>query len=385
MVEAFLASRGFSVGAVDGIFTEETGWAIEVYQRLLNLPITGRIDENLLGHILAKNSGVPLKKTGNRGSEQRKEKARTIRQVQAYLKELGYYSSSIDGVPGPKTDLGLRLFQLDEGLMADGRIDKANLSRLKTAASAELNIPDTDTVLVLDIQKGLQRLGYFDGKGDGTYDVSTRRAIVRFYELSDIRDKRTLPSADLLRSIRARLDEQPEQVALVAAQQSERDLRQAMAQLPDFVQIAKAISYDQRFEVEKDIENTQRILRAAHSGLEQVESELGDIFIAKTKVCDLSDASISGLKVAVSGTEGDLEAGLNTILDKINYRINRISELYDLTDSLRIKNLLEDQKKSLLSHLVYMKDQGVSLRGSLSDLYNISDEIKQLHLIFCKG
>lgn len=73
-----------------------------------------------------------------------------VRMVQQRLKELGYYTISVDGIWGPKTLAGVKNFQRAKGLVADGivgaRTEKALGITLKSGSStpstssADLNL-----------------------------------------------------------------------------------------------------------------------------------------------------------------------------------------------------------------------------------------------------
>jgi len=60
-----------------------------------------------------------------------KPDARLVREVQSYLKDLGYNISAVDGQPGPKTRAAVRAFQSDVGLTVTGNIDGLLLKELR--------------------------------------------------------------------------------------------------------------------------------------------------------------------------------------------------------------------------------------------------------------
>jgi peptidoglycan hydrolase-like protein with peptidoglycan-binding domain len=55
----------------------------------------------------------------------------SARQVQTTLKAAGFYQGSIDGKIGPKTKEGIKSFQADNGLTADGIVGRATWAKLK--------------------------------------------------------------------------------------------------------------------------------------------------------------------------------------------------------------------------------------------------------------
>ena len=60
-----------------------------------------------------------------------------VRQLQTRLRSWGYYSGTIDGVYGAKTESAVRAFQKRNGLTADGIVGQ------KTAAALGLNLPSS--------------------------------------------------------------------------------------------------------------------------------------------------------------------------------------------------------------------------------------------------
>ena len=60
-----------------------------------------------------------------------------VRQLQTRLRSCGYYSGTVDGVYGAKTESAVRAFQKRNGLTADGIVGQ------KTAAALGLNLPSS--------------------------------------------------------------------------------------------------------------------------------------------------------------------------------------------------------------------------------------------------
>lgn len=57
-----------------------------------------------------------LSKMGSRGEE--------VRQIQQKLKNLGYFTSAVDGIYGTRTQTAVRNFQRDNGLAVDGIVSE---------------------------------------------------------------------------------------------------------------------------------------------------------------------------------------------------------------------------------------------------------------------
>ena len=60
-------------------------------------------------------------------------KGNDVREVQELLRDLGYYSRSIDGYFGKYTRRGALRFQREHGLKVDGIVGKITLKALQTA------------------------------------------------------------------------------------------------------------------------------------------------------------------------------------------------------------------------------------------------------------
>lgn len=86
-----------------------------------------------------------------------------IRIVQQRLKELGYYSITVDGIWGPKTLAGVKNFQRARGLVVDGivgsRTEKALGVTLKSGSSGNASVSNSDLNL-------LARAVYGEARGE---------------------------------------------------------------------------------------------------------------------------------------------------------------------------------------------------------------------------
>ena len=119
----------------------------------------------------------------------------TIRSVQAALKELGFYSGSVDGVAGPETEMAIIRFQRAARLAVTGRADETVLAKLHhaltpqarpqsgsaagTAGPAKEKAPPPDP-MVAAIQAALSDAAYGPLTADGVMGRRTSDAISRF-------------------------------------------------------------------------------------------------------------------------------------------------------------------------------------------------------------
>ena len=120
----------------------------------------------------------------------------TIRSVQTALKELGFYSGSLDGIVGPETKGAITRFEHAARLPVTGRADEVLLARLNhalspqtqarphgaavrtdTPAKATAPLPDP---MVAVIQQALSDAAYGPLTADGIMGARTVDAISRF-------------------------------------------------------------------------------------------------------------------------------------------------------------------------------------------------------------
>lgn len=71
---------------------------------------------------MAQSAAAELYKKGSSGA--------TVTEIQTRLKEWGYYSGTVDGVYGSKTEAAVRYFQSSNGLTADGQVGNQTLAAL---------------------------------------------------------------------------------------------------------------------------------------------------------------------------------------------------------------------------------------------------------------
>ncbi|MER9298517.1 peptidoglycan-binding protein [Mesorhizobium sp. M0621] len=137
-----------------------------------------------------------------------------VEQVQGILKDLDFYSGTVDGISGPNTRKAIQAYQQKVGLNASGEIDALLLDQLgatpKTASvvprpqprpdtpvavpvslqtnSGQANAEQTNTAQAPDarivkIQAGLKAFGNDDMQLDGVVGARTKSAIKEFQSL----------------------------------------------------------------------------------------------------------------------------------------------------------------------------------------------------------
>ena len=129
----------------------------------------------------------------------------TVQQVQGILKDLNFYSGTVDGITGPATRKAIQAYQQKVGLNASGEIDSLLLDQLgATPTTASVPHPQprpaetgvvpvslqtstaasqTPDARIVKIQAGLKAFGNDDMRLDGVVGARTKAAIKEFQSL----------------------------------------------------------------------------------------------------------------------------------------------------------------------------------------------------------
>jgi len=106
-VQAALNLQGYGAGIEDGVLGRGTRAAIQRYQSANGYAATGYLTPNQLGQLRSVYSAALA--NGNPNLSRPLTKAE-MKELQAYLRDLGYYSSTIDGIAGRGTALAISNF-----------------------------------------------------------------------------------------------------------------------------------------------------------------------------------------------------------------------------------------------------------------------------------
>ncbi|MEG1890415.1 MAG: peptidoglycan-binding protein [Clostridia bacterium] len=150
-----LLDLGYYSGEVDGQYGQGTAEAIKRFQNQHNLLSDGIAGDNTRSILYGEKadpyiptptpSPMPeVVKKGDSGS--------AVRDVQQRLKELGYYTGSVDGDYGGGTQEAISLFQQQNSLSADGVAAKETLALLFSEQAAKVSAtatPDPNSMPVL--------------------------------------------------------------------------------------------------------------------------------------------------------------------------------------------------------------------------------------------
>ena len=209
-----LTELGFLKGAADGKFGETTEKAVIAFEQKNKYPDTGLVDANLQAFLY---SGKPLNAKGEatkintlspaEGVTMRSgNTGEPVAQLQAKLKELGYYAGEITRRYDTATSAAVKAFQKTNSLKADGLAGAETRKLLDSgtalpadatpvpAATAEPT-PTPEPVWKIPkstvkngsegadaktVQTRLKELGYYQGKVDGKFGRASMNALKNF-------------------------------------------------------------------------------------------------------------------------------------------------------------------------------------------------------------
>lgn len=225
LLQKALNQLGYSAGSADGKFGSGTQRAVVAFQRANGLTADGLAGTKSLKKIEAMLSGgtssggstttKPDSGSSNTGSSnngytvpsrtlRRGYQGDDVKSVQSRLKELGYYTGSIDGQYGSGSMAAVKAFQSKHGLTADGLAGKATYAILFSDSAKKANESSTTTKPstpstsyeiptrtlrrndtgddVANLQKRLKELGYYTSLVDGSYGNGTVAAVTAFQQ-----------------------------------------------------------------------------------------------------------------------------------------------------------------------------------------------------------
>ena len=200
-----LKDLGYLTGTVDGSFGIATEAAVIAFQQRNGLTPDGKAGNATLNRLYdsdaVKNGGSPVDtSTKTEGSAstgattsgiastgyvtlEEGSEGNTVRKLQERLKKLGYYNGSVDGRFGEGTAAAVMAFQLRNNLTVDGKAGPATQRALyggNAAITYSALREGEEGSAVRNLQYTLYELGYYDGKIDGSYGVTTADAVRAF-------------------------------------------------------------------------------------------------------------------------------------------------------------------------------------------------------------
>ena len=197
-----LKDLGYLSGSVDGKFGAATEAAVIAFQKNNNLTADGKAgsatQSKLYSGTAKKSTGTQVKIDSGSNSSgrdtsdisstgyitlERDSKGDQVRTLQKRLKDLGFYSGSVDGSYGESTEVAVMAFQLLNNLTVDGKAGPAT-QRVLYGSKSEISYSSLrqgdESSAVKNMQYTLYELGYYDGAIDGKYGQTTADAVRAF-------------------------------------------------------------------------------------------------------------------------------------------------------------------------------------------------------------
>ena len=155
MMQVVLKSYGYYAGDIDGIFGKISTNALIEFQSSNNIEPDGIIGSQTCDLLLNKSQIVKNTKIISTISNDETQKnsqdySQDIYDAQLKLKDLGLYTSNIDGINGPGTKRALKNFQSKSGLIPDGVLGPLTIAALEKGEESykvvvEVSSTSTDT------------------------------------------------------------------------------------------------------------------------------------------------------------------------------------------------------------------------------------------------
>ncbi len=184
-----LQAAGYYEGPVTGYFGSLTEAGVIRFQQAKGLRASGIADSATLA-TLAKGGPRPAPSPNTGSASELLEQGKTgqpVRNLQAQLKELGYYDGPMSGYFDARTEGGVIRFQRDYGLRPDGIAGQQTLNVLRAALErptppspvSPTPSPSAGKSSVLALQKRLKERGFYRGPLDGLLGPRTKDAIAK--------------------------------------------------------------------------------------------------------------------------------------------------------------------------------------------------------------
>ncbi|MGJ5673340.1 MAG: peptidoglycan-binding protein [Nostochopsis sp.] len=194
-VQRCLQKLGYYNGPLNGNFGPLTENAVKKFQQAKKISVIGQVGPQTQRSLQAacqsqqsrgNTSTSNVLKIGSSGS--------AVTQLQKSLRTLGYFNGPITGYFGQETQQALTRFQQSQRLQADGVAGGNTLQVIRTSLPSRSNNAVRSRVdnypnawnegdagsQVLQLQRNLSQLGYFQATPTGNFGSVTKDAVVRF-------------------------------------------------------------------------------------------------------------------------------------------------------------------------------------------------------------
>lgn len=185
-VQRKLKEYGYFLGDPDGVFGDSTQQAVEKFQMVNGLTVSGVADGAVLMRLMA-DSPITWSAYLTEMSAAEGDTGLNVYALQKKLQALGYFTGSCTASFGELTREAVLAYQVDMGLEQNGQADAATWAALYAvnaadAASDALKTGDYGDE-IRELQERLNALGFFDHEITGSYGYTTETA-VRLFQMA---------------------------------------------------------------------------------------------------------------------------------------------------------------------------------------------------------
>ena len=145
MMQIVLKSYGYYDGKIDGNFGSGSKKALVLFQGANNLSPDGVLGQKTCKLLLNKKNIVANNQEENEIINVENSYSQEIYDAQVKLKNLGLYTSTVDGINGPGTKRAIKQFQEKAGLNIDGIVGPLTLAALEKGEESYTKVDNSNT------------------------------------------------------------------------------------------------------------------------------------------------------------------------------------------------------------------------------------------------
>ena len=145
MMQIVLKSYGYYDGKIDGNFGSGSKKGLVLFQGANNLSPDGILGQQTCKLLLNKKNIVSNNQKGLDKINVEDSYSQEIYDVQVKLKNLGLYTSTVDGINGPGTKRAIKQFQKKAGLNIDGVVGPLTLAALEKGEESYIKVDNGNT------------------------------------------------------------------------------------------------------------------------------------------------------------------------------------------------------------------------------------------------
>ena len=145
MMQIVLKSYGYYDGKIDGDFGSGSKKALVLFQGANNLSPDGVLGQKTCKLLLNKKNIVSNNQKDDEIVNVEDSYSQDIYDAQVKLKNLGLYTSTVDGINGPGTKRAIKQFQEKAGLNIDGVVGPLTLAALEKGEKSYIKVDNVNT------------------------------------------------------------------------------------------------------------------------------------------------------------------------------------------------------------------------------------------------